>query len=298
VLRHWVGIAASTTAIVGALVLPAVPAAAAVTSEVAEERLTVRGDAADDSIVVTCVDGDVKVNGSDPDTGRAECAGLFTIFVLAGSGDDHVTLEAVDPAAGFTELLSTYVAGALGNDMLRGSITGDDLVGHGGVDDLFGGPGDDELVPGGADDGLADGEDGFDRVSVTGSGSWTITDDRIERIAPDPIVIDIRSVESAKIRGGTEDDSIDATLFSGVGGTALRGRAGNDRLISGIHDDQLIGGAGDDRMIAGDGDDSLLGKRGKDVLRGRDGADFLNGGAGADSCRGGRGEDFLTETCD
>ena len=68
------------------------------------------------------------------------------------------------------------------------------------------------------------------------------------------------------------------------GPIALRGGAGDDRLVGGIGEDSLSGGAGDD---------DLEGRNQSDLLRGNAGDDVLNGGGGGDTLMGGTGDDTL-----
>lgn len=75
----------------------------------------------------------------------------------------------------------------------------------------------------------------------------------------------------------------------------IPGSAGADRLVAAPHTSTAIRGrAGDDRVIGGAKSDCLYGNGGADVLRGRDGEDVLFGGSGADDLLGGPDEDKLT----
>ena len=79
----WPRLLLATTVAAGLMPIPA--AYATVTSVVSDDVLEVSGDDANDSIEVTCVGGDVKVNSADPGSGVADCADLTFIIISAGA---------------------------------------------------------------------------------------------------------------------------------------------------------------------------------------------------------------------
>ena len=146
------------TAVTAAL-MPIPTAHAAVTSEVVDGDLEITGDDTDDSVEVTCVGGDVKVNGTDPGSGVAACAGIVFILISTAGGADQITLAEVDPEASFHDLQFCRVDGGAGDDVVIGSTGPDSLTGREGSDTLSGGRGSDELKPG-VDGGMVDGGSG------------------------------------------------------------------------------------------------------------------------------------------
>jgi Ca2+-binding RTX toxin-like protein len=278
--------------VVAAWLMPIPAAHATVTTEVVDGDLQITGDDSDDSIEVTCVGGDVKVNGSDPSSGVAVCLDITFITVKAGGGADHVALADVDPEAGFSALQFSRVDGGGGDDFLTGSPGPDSLTGREGSDTLWGGRGSDELLPG-VDGGTVDGGSGRDRLFVSGGGTWRFLDAQAERLRPDPLTIPLSSIEEVESAGGPGRDRMDASDYSGE--VVLKGNAGEDRLRGSSNGDFLIGGDGDDVLPAGAGDDSVLAGGGDDLLRGQAGRDFMSGGSGRDRCRGGADRDEAYE---
>jgi Ca2+-binding RTX toxin-like protein len=69
--------------------------------------------------------------------------------------------------------------------------------------------------------------------------------------------------------------------------TTVFGRAGNDRITTGIGADTLVGDAGDDVLTGGAGADKLQGGANADTLVGEAGNDLLDGGSGPDVLNGG-----------
>jgi Ca2+-binding RTX toxin-like protein len=277
-----------------ALVLPgllvlllATPARATVDATFALGVLTVTGDADDDSISVTCTAGDVQVNGSSPAGGPVGCAEVETILVRAGGGDDRVTLAEVG-GGDFRRLAAIGVFGEDGNDTLIGSDLPDRLDGGGGTDELRGGGGGDRLIPSGGG-GSAIGGEGRDRVVIGGNGDWTINDEHVVRITPFTEETLLQSVELASVTGGSGDNAISASTFSGS--VVLDGGPGDDVLQSGRGADDIFGRGGDDWLDSGAGNDLLDGEGGRDILRGGEGNDQLRGGPGDDTCVGGPGAD-------
>ncbi len=99
--------------------------------------------------------------------------------------------------------------------------------------------------------------------------------------------IEVGSIVSLNVFGGTENDFVDASLLNIA--VSLYGGLGNDILL---------GGAASDDIRGGDGDDTLEGNGGDDFLDWNDpeqslGNDVLRGGAGNDSLLGGRFDQFF-----
>src|SRR5687767_672355 len=65
--------------------------------------LTVTSDGAGDSIVITCVANQVKINGANPDAGGAAPCGTLEVIIVNGEGGaDTIDLDEV--ASQFTSL--------------------------------------------------------------------------------------------------------------------------------------------------------------------------------------------------
>lgn len=67
----------------------------------------------------------------------------------------------------------------------------------------------------------------------------------------------------------------------------IKGRSGDDFLLSGWGNDKLFGDGGDDWLDGGKGDDRLQGSNGRDIMFGNLGSDILIGDDGNDTLNGG-----------
>jgi len=151
----------------------------AVSSSVAGCALLVQSDAGDD-ITISCVSGNVEINGANPDSGAATCASISSILVQGGPGDNDIDLSSVGSPP-FSDLSPT-INGGDGADTITGSRLGDSILGGGGDDLLLGGDGDDSLFGQGSDDTLTggagndhiDGGSGFDLLVESGNGNFTL----------------------------------------------------------------------------------------------------------------------------
>jgi Ca2+-binding RTX toxin-like protein len=232
-------------------------AAAAVTSTVTANVLTVNSDLASDSITVTCGgDNNVKVNGADPNNGAFACSSLTQITVNAGEGNDTIDLDAV-VGGDFSSLTSVNAAGGGGRDrILTSQIPSGTTLGEGGADTVLCGLGCDCVIGGAGPDSLVGGpgEDDFD----AGPGNDTVL-------------------------GKGQDDDF------------LYGQGGHDLLMGGPGNDQFFsGGPGNDTILAGPGsDDDVFGDDGRDLIRGGAGGDNMFGGYGGDDVLGEGGTDLI-----
>jgi len=269
------------------VVFPTAPANATISIVFTGGVLTISGDGEPDTIAVACSGSEVRVNGASPPSGAVGCDAVEELVVRAGGGGDRVNLSAVTRSA-FGGLGSIRVLGEDGDDELTGSALADRLDGGPGVDQLRGGDGADRLMPGPGGGSVVGGE-GRDRVIMSGGGHWTINDEHVVRITPDASETTLQGVELASLTGGSGDDAISASTFSGS--VTLMGGRGDDLLQSGRGGDTLIGGGGDDWLDSGAGNDLLEGQGGSDVLRGGEGNDQLRAGPGDDTCVGGPGND-------
>ena len=238
-------------------VFPTVVAPAAVTSSVSGTTLTVNGDAAADSITVTCVDTNVKVNGADPGTGPATCASIFTIQANRGGGDDNINLSGVSFTS-FTALCFVNISGGDGMDNIAGSATPDTINGDAGNDMITGNGGDDTLSGG----------DGLDTVYADVSGTASLSDTQLTGGGG----TDTHSnFEIGSLFGSSGDDVVSAS--SATIRAILYGRAGNDQLTGGAAGDVIWGEDGNDTLVGGLGDDWILPGTGNDTVDGGGGTD-------------------------
>jgi Ca2+-binding RTX toxin-like protein len=235
-------------ALVGAAAaaLLAFPAAASagVTSSVTNGDLVVSSDAGD-PIVITDVEGKVKVNGQDPGSGPAPSADIDSID--GGGGNDTIN-------------------GSKLADTLEGGDGGDRIIGDDNPantrDSAFGDAGDDTMVWDPGDDDINEGGDGNDTVEVDGGGgpekfevnpSATAGRVSFDRTDPAPFKIDIGTSERLLLNAAGGDDKI----------TAAKGLAA---LIASTFN----GDDGDDRVRGTDGEDLVTGGKDDDVIRARD----------------------------
>ncbi|MDD4891954.1 MAG: beta-propeller domain-containing protein, partial [Phycisphaerae bacterium] len=197
---------------------------------------TIRGDLdkanPNDTITIrTDADGDIvaTLNGEVIGT-RAEGA-LRLIRVLAGKGNDTVTVD-----IGGDARISVQISGGAGDDVLTGGAEADCIDGGAGNDTISGGAGDDILWGGSGNDTL-DGGAGNDRLYGQAGNDTLI--------------------------GGDGDDA----LWGAVGNDLLQGDAGNDTLHGDAGDDILRGGEGGDTILGGRGRNVLYGNPADDTLR-------------------------------
>jgi Ca2+-binding RTX toxin-like protein len=295
-------------------------AGAATTAAFSNGVLTVSGDAADNSIVVSrnaagqllVNNGAVAVVGGTPTV-----ANTALIRALGRAGKDTITLNEANGALPRANLFggaqNDTLTGGSGGDQLFGQTGGDTLLGRGGFDILTGGDGNDTLTGGDADDqvfgqgqndrmiwnpgddtDLNEGGAGTDTVEVNGGGGaeqFTTTANglrvRFDRLNPAPFAIDIGTSENLVLNANGGDDS-----FSATGNLAALIQITVD---GGANDDTLLGSNGIDLLLGGDGDDFVDGQQGNDVgFLGAGSDDFQwDPGDGSDIVEGQDGSDTL-----
>ena len=199
--------------------------------------LEIYGDPASETIAVTCVGGNVKVNGADPANSNGSfqiaCSAFRNLNALGYGGDDVFDFTGVTAAAGFT------------NPGIR-SDSALFATGHGGRDLAFtgqfslafsGGPGRD-VARGGPTSDFLDGGNGDDRLAGFGA------DDTFS--------------------AGAGDDRI----FGGAGHEVrIFGASGRDIIHGGPGPDGVVGGDGNDRLYGDAGNDAAFGSQGNDLCR-------------------------------
>jgi Ca2+-binding RTX toxin-like protein len=227
-----------------ALLLILAPSASAVVmSTVGSTGFMFVSSNADDAIGITCVGGNVKVNGADPNSGVAACSLIRQIQVNGGPGPNTINLSGVTQTD-FPNLMPLPVV--IFADAGADSITGSPLR-----DNISGGSGNDTIDGGGEVDLLQfSGSSGADTITAT-DGAGLLT-------------------------AGVETDT-----YTAIESFRLFGGPGNDVISSGSGNDALDGGMGNDMLDAGGGNDALDGEFGS-FAQGQEGNDTLNGGAGID----------------
>ena len=246
-----------------------------------------------------------------------------TVIIVAGGGDDSVTILPFDSAFKAT----VEVRGGSGYDiidasaaeaglLLEGNAGNDTIIGGSGNDTLFGTEDDDQLQGGDGND-ILDGGSGTDTIFETGDVNFALDSTTLAGRGSDQFI----GIEQALLIGGDSANLIDASqfsgpvtvmagggndtvigsgnadqLFGGSGNDSLIGGAGNDLVNGEAGDDELFGGDDDDTIFGGGGDDTLHGEAGNDDIRGQSQNDVLTGGLGDDSIDGGDGDDVLIES--
>lgn len=190
----------------------------------------------------------------------------------------------------------TLIGGALG-DTIFGGADNDSLDGRGGADYIDGGSGNDTLygfgtsydsavdtlIGGGGDDTYyADVNDVIEEVAGAGYDTLrlNISNMRSDYFMPanvEKLVVDLQyQYQSEEIYGNSGDNVIEASGFStsALGGKAIDGLGGFDRMVGGSGYDYLRGGAGQDTVIGGGANDNLFGDGGNDSITG---VDFVGG---------------------
>src|SRR5215207_8638478 len=296
------------------------PANAATTSTFSSGVLTVLGDSADNSIVISRdAAGKVLVNGGAVAVvgGTATVANTSLIRVFGLDGQDVITLNEANGALPAANLFggtgNDTLTGGSGADQLFGQAGNDTLLGRGGNDLLFGGSENDTMTGGDGDDqafgqsgtdrmiwnpgddtDLNEGGDGVDTVEVNGGNGaeqFTATANgsrvRFDRLSPAPFAIDIGTSEKLIVNANGGDDSFSATgNLAALIAITVDGGAGNDTLL---------GSNGADTLLAGDGNDFADGNQGDDVALLGAGADTFqwDPGDGSDTVEGQDGTDAM-----
>jgi Ca2+-binding RTX toxin-like protein len=221
--------------------LNATPAAAAVSSSVVHHALTITGDVGADTVDVTCVNGNVKVNGVNPDTGTATCASLTNLSVATLAGNDVIDLSGVT-RADFTNLFEPDVYSGPDNDDITAAHIGTFADGQTGDDTLIGLGGDDRLV---GDDGIdsVNGGGGYDIISGWVHGPATLTD---SLLTSDDGTTTFAGMEASVITvgGSTYDGSaftgkqvvrvgVDSTVTTGAANDTISWSSGNVTAYTG-----------------------------------------------------------------
>ena len=108
----------------------------------------------------------------------------------------------------------------------------------------------------------ASGSRRVDTVIAAVNADMTVTDTSLNIAGR---VLNLVSIERAVLTGGTDDNILDASAFSGS--VTLTGGDGDDTLIGGGSSDMISGGMGSDKITGNGGNDKLNGGEGEDILR-------------------------------
>lgn len=190
-------------------------------------------------------------------------------FAILTGGAANNTIDATNFAGDVT------LFGGGGNDLLKGGAGNDSISGEAGNDTLTG--------AGGAND--LNGGDGTDQVAESGDVDFTLLAAELaSALGTDNLI----SIETAKLTGGSSDNTLDASGFTGK--ATLQGGNGADTLIGGSNADSLEGGNGDDVLTGGLGNDTFNGGANSDTIV-EDGLTSLSMTA---TSMTGRGTDSLT----
>lgn len=233
--------------------------------------------------------------------GRDEIDGRGGDDVICGQGGDDMI---------FGRAGNDRIKGGVGNDSLFGGDGDDLLKGEAGNDTVEGGAGNDVVRGGIGDDALFVGANLSASAAYTGEGngryvggdgidsiyafrySFILTDTALINTSTNQSRNTLVGIERATLHGGSGNDTIDASAFSGS--VTLYGSGGNDLLIGGAGDDYLSGGS---QLFGSDVEGCLSDASecnddwGSDTLIGGPGNDSLVGGYGDDTCDGGPGQD-------
>jgi Ca2+-binding RTX toxin-like protein len=296
------------------------PASAASSSTFANGVLSVSGDGAANSVVISRdAAGKILVNnGAVAVIGGSPTVANTSLIQIFGLGDnDTISLNEANGALPQAKLFggagNDTLTGASGADQLFGQAGNDTLLGRGGFDLLFGGSENDTLIGGdgndqsfgqggndrivwnpGDDTDLNEGAEGVDTVEVNGgNGAEQLSSTangvrvRFDRLDPAPFAIDIGTSEKLVVqaKGGSDRFSATGNLAALIAIT-VDGGAGNDTIL---------GSNGADLIVGGDGDDVVDGQQGNDValLGAGDDSFQWDPGDGNDTVEGQDGTDAM-----
>lgn len=213
-----------------------------------------------------------------------------TAYLYGGSGNDVLLGSAggglLDGKAGNDTLDASHATGAVS------------LYGAGGDDWIKSGSGGSSINPGTGNDTVIGGN-GTDSISYSLDADMTLTDAAFTASTGEADTL--TSIEQAYLSGGSGDNHIDASAFSGS--AVLYGNNGNDTLIGGVNVSAMYGGGGSDVLDATAATNfvSLYGNDSyyydddfaDDVMKVGSGGSHMRGGTGNDTYIGGAGSDGI-----
>ncbi|MEC3862425.1 hypothetical protein VK792_14125 [Mesobacterium sp. TK19101] len=277
---------------------------------------TMRGEGGNDLLIWSDGDGTETIDGgADTDTFRANLAD--------GSGDNVSVSETVGKVIERSNLAPLQLTllgvenielnGLGGDDTLRGHslrdrIDGgadhDSLMGFGGNDTLIGGAGNDTLIGGRGVDSLVgdagddlaiwtngDGSDSFDGGTQEDTLRATLTDGFGDDVSFD----ETSGLIFQRNNSGTFQialTDVEVVEINALGGNdTVIGHSGRDSIDGGIGSDSISGGGGHDTLLGGSSSDTILGGAGNDLA-------IWNNGDGWDTFVGGDNNDTLRANLD
>jgi hypothetical protein len=286
----------------------------AVTATFSAGTLTVTSDNASDTITINAPLL-VEVNGN-PVPGGVLPSSVTSLFVNGNGGNDTINLTAVTKAQ-FTALITVFIDGGEGNDIILGSEFDDDIEGGLGNDEVTGRRGNDRInlglginlggVNDGDDTNTWNNGDGSDTIQGgTGedlqivNGNTTLGDTFvISRDLTTPRLRFVRNDGGAGLGGFTLDiGTVELLAVNGLGGNDLMTVQDLTGITSLTRID-LDGGDGEDTLVATALPAGVLsaiqfiGGAGNDTISGSQGVDDINAGAGDDNVVGNRGDDLI-----
>lgn len=236
-------------AVVGSIVLQAPSAHASPGYSLYDRVLHIDGEWEDDTLVLTCENGHVKVNGGTPPFARPlDCARLVSIAIATRGGADVVDLSGVT-AADFPEMVAPSVSTGSGDDTLTASPVGAILNGGSGSDTVLGRRGPDRLAGDAGTDDVRGGR-GIDTLEGSYPGAVTLTDGQL--VAGNGTDT-LASIERASL--GVVEATYDGSAFSGpqridvrADVTVMSGSADDTLVLAGAYSGSFDGGAGTDTI--------------------------------------------------
>jgi RHS repeat-associated protein len=190
------------------------------------------------------IGNDVIDGGTGTDTlvESGDVSFTLTSSTLTGLGSD--TISNIERAS--------LTGGAGNNTITAATFTGSTtLDGGGGNDSIVGGTGADLLIGGLGNDTISGGT-GTDILKEISDVSFTLTSTALTGLGTDTL----SGIEQAILTGGTSNNVLDASAFSGS--VTLNGGSGDDTLLAGSSNDWLTGGDGNDSITGGAGTDRLV----------------------------------------
>ncbi len=176
--------------------------------------------------------------------------------VLSALGSDTLNNIVFAVLIGGASRNTLNAAAFTGSVTLQGGAENDVLIGGNGDDSLSGDTGNDTLSGNGGTNTLNGGAD-IDQVFESGNVDFTfLSPTQLSGLGIDDLI----AIETAKLIGGDDENTLDAHLFTGK--TTLQGGDSADKLIGGTNADVLEGGGGDDSLTGGLGDDTFNGGAG------------------------------------
>jgi Ca2+-binding RTX toxin-like protein len=195
-------------------------------------------------------------------------AGVLTIVLNGGSGDDTLTLDETT----IPPFVQGRQNGDSGRDSLLGGAVPDTQNGGSGEDTLNGRRGGDVMSGGSGRDTVTYAQSAAGVTVTVGFGNGDDGNANDQSLGGrDTVGSDVEVIAGSAFADLIFGDGSDESLFGNAGADAVRGGDGGDAVIGGPDNDTVVGGAGNDKVVGKAGADIMKGKGGLDRLKGRDG---------------------------